>query len=133
MIFTNKEYSLLNKITADFSRRAKHATEYTFETFIKEWRDFVDQVESGYTMTIDDYTNDLSIRELIDELLQKISAPLKEKVVLLIEPLDEKLKQSTYELRNPLTKRENPPWYWYRMPKKLVGELKEDKESLKIN
>ena len=131
-MFIREELTLLDSISASFSRRAKHATILNFNEFIKEWFDFIAEVEEGYSMTIDDYTNDLTQRDLIDELLQQVPEDLKNRVIKLIEPSDVRFKNATKILRKSLSSSKNPPWWRYRLPKKLVGELKEDVESLKI-
>lgn len=131
-MFTRKELTLLDSISASFSKRAKHATTWNFNELMKEWFDFIAKVEKGYTMTIDDYTNDLTLRDLLDELLQQLPEGLKNKVSKLVEPSYARFKNATIILRKPLWSDKNPPWWKYRLPKKLVGELKEDVESLKI-
>lgn len=129
---STKEVEILDAIVARFSKRAKHATTWDFNIFITEWINFIKEVEKGYTLTIDDYTNDVSKRDLIDELSQQISKDLKNKVNQLIEFWDISFQNTTNDLIKPLSSRENAKWWWYKIPKKLVGELKKDVKSLKI-
>lgn len=132
-MFNKEESRLLNSIVANFSKRAKHATTWNFNEFMKEWFDFIAEVEKGYTMTIYDYTNDLTKRDLLDELLQQVPQDLKNKVIKLVKSSDTSFKNATRILRKPLSSSEDPPWWWYRLPKKLLGELKEDVESSKLS
>lgn len=131
-MFTDKEINLLNSITESFSKRAKHAYLQSFNEFINKWYIFVQEVEQGYEMTIDDYTNDLTKRDLIDELLRQLPETLKNKVNTLIEPSDKRFDSATNILKEPIFREDNPPWWWYRIPKILVGELKEDVEANNI-
>lgn len=54
---------------------------------VRRWRDFVSQVERGYTLGIEDYRNDLDLRAIIalagadDEEVRSLDARLKKMLV----------------------------------------------------
>ncbi len=64
-MFTDEEKNILNLITENFSKRAKHAYLKSFDEFMNGWYDFIESVENGYKLEINSYTNDLTIRDLI--------------------------------------------------------------------
>lgn len=133
--FTKEEINLTNKLLNKYYNPYIHKDKSLLLYFINEWLLRVEQFEKGYTLTIDDYTNEITVRDILEELINEVPENLKLKVVDIIIPIDEKFKEITNAVKNPLMlglKGENPPWWWYRIPKKLVGELKEDVESLKI-
>ncbi len=50
----------------------------------------------------------------------------------MIEPWDNRFSIATNVLNKPIFRDDNPAWWWYRIPKKLVGELKKDIDALGI-
>ncbi|RYG38720.1 hypothetical protein EON81_02860 [bacterium] len=64
-------------------------------TALREWRDLVTQVESGYEFGVDDYLNDLSNRQILQRALdmegQEWPAGRKEK----LEDLDARFLRAT--------------------------------------
>lgn len=60
---SEKEISEINKLSAIQSKRAKHSI--TIAYLIDKWNRFILNVENGYKLTIDDYTNDLSVIDLL--------------------------------------------------------------------
>jgi len=131
-MFTDKEINLLNSITEGFSKEAKHAYLQSFDEFMNDWYNFVEKVERGYSMTIDDYTNDLTKRDLIAKLLEQVPDTLKNKVNALVDPWDKRFDKATNALKSPIFGEGNKPWWKYRIPKKLTGDLQEDIIALKI-
>ena len=128
-MFTDKELQLLNSITEMFSIRAKHAKGKAFDEFMGQWYGFIISVEKGYTLSIYDYTNDLSLRDLIDELEGQIPESLRKKVISVVDPWDKRFENETNILQQPIHRKKDSPWWWYRIPKKLIGELEEDIKS----
>jgi hypothetical protein len=85
---------------------------------IRRWREFVEQVERGYPLGLEDYRNDLDIRAIIE----RAQAENEE-----IRALDARLKKM-------LTSRETRVWdsgqgaaFWdFGYPNNAAGELLED-------
>ena len=130
-MFNAKELQLLNSITEEFSRKAKHKKMQNFKEFMGKLYIFLGAVEKGFEATIYDYTNELTLRDQADRLLDEIPPILKKKVKNLLSDWDKRFDEATNVVSEPLLG-ENPQWWWYRIPKILVGELKEDVESLDI-
>jgi hypothetical protein len=71
----------------------RHLIEGGREGLIRRWREFVTEVEQGYTRGLEDYRNDLDLRRIIqladavdaevrelDERLRRILTPTKQRV-----------------------------------------------------
>jgi len=70
------------------------------------WCSFVERVERGYSDSIYEYTNDLSSRDLLEELLAKAPESAKAKLTRFI----------------------HPSW-WFGVPRIVGGELEADLHS----
>jgi hypothetical protein len=95
------------------------------------WERFVENVETGYSMTIDDYTNDLSIRRWPEEarafLTPRTAAWMDERLVI----PDARFRDATTEAsgRWPTV---GDGWWVRRIPKVLVGELADDVSQMRL-
>jgi hypothetical protein len=90
------------------------------EELLKKWEIIVNKIESGYEMTIDDYTNDISNRETIEGILNSLTK--KQKKYLTI--IDKRFINSTRIIDKPLLgKFSKSKFWWYRIPQKIVGEM----------
>ena len=95
-----------------------------------KWRDLGSAIERGYEWTIDDYTNDLTTRNFIDAVIERASIPLKSDVEQMLKPLDDDFISNTLPVVGTLPGVGVDKKWWHRIPKKLVGDLKEDVEGL---
>lgn len=88
------------------------------------WRDLVGIVEDGYTMTIDDYTNDLAIRDVVEEVRPFLTEAVRELLDEDLAPLDQRYESATRAASGRLPGG-STHWWAQRVPKVLVGELAE--------
>jgi hypothetical protein len=94
-----------------------HVIQGGSKALIERWRNFVRQVENGYPLGLDDYRNDLDIRELIAFL-----------------GLDSEVAEEDERLRATLTGGDRAVWeseltgaFWVRgFPRNARGELLAD-------
>jgi hypothetical protein len=113
---------------------AKHREEtkikkyLSLDSYIREWEAFVGEIEKGYDLTIFDYTNDLATRDILQTILHLLSEPGRVMLEGVLEPLDRRFLTTTREIKEPL-RGEDRSFWWVRIPKVLVGELKGDLES----
>jgi hypothetical protein len=87
------------------------------EALIAGWRRFVAEVEQGYPLCLDDYRNDLDLRELISVtgLDSYVAAD------------DERLRQALIPARRPVWETDVPDAFWVRgYPRNASGELLAD-------
>ncbi len=91
----------------------------TLGDWLQKWVNVVSDIEKGYlNLYIEDYENDLSVRDILQEIIESLSFDGQELLMQLIRPIDERFLRSTRELKRPL-KKDAPQHYfwWYRAPK----------------
>jgi len=127
---TPEEFDALNAILQRLSKRAKYIL--TLEQLLHRWQDFVVQAERGYQNSIYEYTNDLSVRDLLEEILRESPQTLRKELMQLIRPWDERFYNATKRIKRPVLPnvgQESRSWWWFRVPKSVGGELEEDLRS----
>jgi hypothetical protein len=95
----------------------------TLNEQMESWENLVGQVEVGYHLTIDDYTNDLSARRWLEEARPLLTELVRASLDSRLDPLDKRFRAATREARG--MPGAGPEW-WYRLPVRLVDELAED-------
>ena len=129
-MFTQSELSFPEeKFLNKFSACAKF--QITMVSLLNGWQNFVADVEGGYSFGIEDYTNDLTLRDLIEEIARGSADTLREKIISAVKPSDEKFRSITQTIKRPLFKVDSDElWWWFRIPVKLGIPLQGD---LKVN
>ena len=103
----------------------------TVRQLLGRWAAFVRQVETGYDDSIYDYTNDLSVRDLLEERLSPLPSAEAEALRADLRPWDERFEAATRPSIRPLApgvKDRGRAW-WFRVPLKLADELASDLRS----
>ena len=123
---SSEETLALTTILTPLSERANYSL--TLEGLLDRWRHFVIQVEQGYKYSIYEYTNDLSVRDLLEKILSKAPQTLREKLIQEIRIWDNRFQEATQEMNRPVVPRTDPdlPSWWFRIPRNLKEELAED-------
>jgi hypothetical protein len=98
---------------------------------LRSWESLVVAIERGYQDSIYEFTNDLSIRDVLAELEQLAPPQLAAKLSMALTPLDLRLDAATKVAKRSLA----PPssttsWWWSRVPKLQIGELAADLRDL---
>ena len=131
----------LNKSERDQFDKAMNAyalslgrSAFSFDEYAEKWRAFIDRINRGYELTIYDYTNDLSARDILQRFIDSLPANFAQRALEYIQPDDESFRKVTQETRLALigteSSSEKLAWWWHRLPKNLTGELKEDVSSI---
>ncbi len=127
---SSHEIQEISEAVASVSERAKQPLQ--LNELLEKWKRFVFEVEHGYKDSIYEYTNDLSVRDLLQEISLSVEANLRTRLLSVIEPWDQSFYAATREAKSPLRPnipgKELPTW-WLRVPKELGDELKEDFRS----
>ena len=92
------------------------------------------QVERGYEGSIYEYTNDLSTRDLLEEILLQVARSLHDRLSGVVRPWNERFHAATRKSTRPLAPgvaKDAPAW-WFRVPKHLSTELENDLRSESI-
>lgn len=87
------------------------------------------RVELGYSGTIDDYTNDLAVREWLSHAEALMGDDSLLSLQISVEPIDKRFMASTRGVIDSLTAGDDE-WWYRRLPKVLIGELRKDAERL---
>lgn len=95
---------------------------------ISQWLYFVREVERGYNDSIYEYTNDLSTRDLLAEIEAILTIAGQEQLGTVLKGLDDQFRSATVPTTKPVRgePEQQLPWWWYRIPSKIVGELEDD-------
>jgi hypothetical protein len=123
------EAEALGSILAALSERSRQHLSLT--DLIGRWEKFATQVLEGYDDSIYEYTNDLSTRDLLQEIANASALPLRVKLLNTLHKYDERFKQATREVPRPLIRNSKVGLNWWqsRIPVKLRSELEADLRS----
>jgi len=106
----------------------KQHTQRSLSSLLQKWQYFVVEVQRGYSSSIYDYTNALSIRDIIQSTINVISKNGQKEILGLLQEADDIFQTSTRQVQNPLLNyainHEN--WWWYRFPKLHTDAIEED-------
>ncbi len=98
------------------------------DLWLRMWARFVEEVERGYSLTVYDYANDVSVRTILADLARVAPEALQRKLLTWLRPWDDRFQKATRPIVNPFDPSEPPAALARiaRVPVKLVGELKDD-------
>lgn len=112
--------------------RARHppGAGWTVSGMVESWKGLVDEIERGYDEMIYEYTNDLSVRELLQELIDALPAgSVRSWVTREVEATDARYREATREVQEPIHGGRDAEWWYWRVPNVLTGELRDDLED----
>lgn len=123
---SREEDLVLEPILAAMSQKARHAL--TVPLLLEIWDNFVSEVDEGYNNSIYEYTNDLSVRDLLQEIIDNSPSHLRDKMIAFVRISDERFRKASKESYRSLLpdKEKSQGWWWFRVPIKLGSELKND-------
>lgn len=123
---SREEELVLEPILASISRKAGHTLTLPF--LLERWEKFVSDVEGGYHDSIYEYTNDLSVRDPLQVVVDSSPLALHEKLIGELHIWDERFKKATEGSKRAVLpdKEKSQAWWWFRIPIKPGPELKND-------
>ncbi|HUP62969.1 MAG TPA: hypothetical protein VNA69_21430 [Thermoanaerobaculia bacterium] len=126
--WTEEEKLAIAAALADVDQQSQHSTPESLEGLAELWKSFVREVEQGYSMSIYDYTNDLSIRDILDDVLTRVPLGVQQELKAELESWDDRYRLATKPAVVPILPGpdvvQNPRWW--RIPRVLTGELRDD-------
>lgn len=105
----------LERVESEVS--ARYAGPNAFAERAREWGDFVKSVEAGYGFSVYDYTNDLCIRDILQEILDQLSFELRAKLLVGVAHIDKRFLATSEPALRPLTASSKPGEWWCRVPR----------------
>ena len=125
-----EEQQDLARLLAELAERS--GREDSLDAMLHRWSRLVTQVERGYDDSIYEYTNDLSVRDRLERVVQGARPGLRAKLEGRVAEDDRRFDAATEDSRRPLgdVAEVTPHWWWRRVPRRRAGELAEDLESL---
>jgi hypothetical protein len=124
----------LTRALDDLRREWGFPLSFGLRQIVQRWERFVRNVEAGYAGGLDDYLQNLEIRDSLNTLLKRLPPEEREEVAALLSRWDERLRFSTRPTSLSLAPHvdEFDRFWWNRVPLKLTERLLEDlqKEGL---
>jgi hypothetical protein len=121
---------LIDRKLEEMRARARQPAPRTLMGLIGRWREVVEQIEEGYEDNVYEYWNDVAMRDLLEELLAVVPAgSVRSWVTDEVCEIDIRYRRGTREVDKPIFGSGERPWWWWRVPNVLVGELREDLEQ----
>ena len=102
---------------------SRSGTAVSLNGLLTRWQALIGEAERGYQLTAYDYSNDLSVRDRLEDVGALLSPELRAKVMQAVAPLDERFLNATEEAPRPLSDR--PHVWWRRIPRKRDAEFDE--------
>lgn len=126
---TRDEREELARLLAELAART--GREDSLGAMLGRWSAFVTAVERGYEDSIYEYTNDLSVRDHLEGLAAGAGPGLCAKLRGALDEDDRRFESATQEADRALGEfADGGPSWWRRVPRRRVGELAEDLDSL---
>ena len=122
----SEERARLGELLARMSKSAHHQID--LEGLIADWRRFVTELQTGYGASIYDYTNDVSVRDLLGELIASLSPTGADELEREIAAADDAYRAATRPSDRPLLPLapDVHSWWWFRIPLRPGRELEAD-------
>lgn len=127
LLLTRDEYRELSNILEKWTNSSQK--KITLDSLISGWRNFVSSVERGYLSSIYEYTNDLSIRDILEDVMNSTRQSARSKIQEALRPWDESFIKATQQIDKPLLGSSTSSIWWFRIPLKLQGELRESSQK----
>jgi hypothetical protein len=124
-----RERQALLRLLQDVGEELSLTSPPTLEDLFVRWEKFVAEVEAGYLLSIYDYTRDLSVRDTLEEIMKGLpGSDLKNRIRERLTPFDDRFRLATSSSDKPIAPGADlhDRLWWFRIPRRLVGELRED-------
>lgn len=119
------EREALNSVFERISAEWGFAPGFGPSDLFQHWRKFVQEVEDGYQLSVCDFTFDLSMRDLLEEIKEAVPLRFRQEVDVALRPWDERFWLATQPSIKPIEAgvEENVKEWWFRIPKRSGPEL----------
>jgi hypothetical protein len=103
----------------------------TLSSALGAWKVLIDEVGAGYQWSIDEYTNDLTVRDWLDQAWPLLSQRVRDARDPELAALDQRWRAATVDDGGAMVGRyfcvdASSGWWWRRRPRVIEGEFAED-------
>lgn len=120
-IFENNDSKIINQLEKQFSKEAKFIL--TLNNSIDTWERLVNECKSIYGDLFEEYANDLFSRTIIKKIYDSLSINGREKLLKIVQPLDEIFLKNTININKPVLDYDDiskdTHFWFYRIPKRI--------------
>src|SRR5262249_26481535 len=110
---------------------SEHVVSGGLEGLVAKWESIVKDISNGYTLDLDEYLNDVDVRQLLEEVITRVP-DLSPELLERIHVADNLLKHSSTRAKcvwgNDVAHKEGwtpeKNWWYFVVPKKASPELK---------
>lgn len=116
----------IRSIEARYSSTARRPI--TLAGLAANWGTFARDIEAGYRGTIDDFTNDMTERDMLERAMQRLDDHDRVWLTGLVAPGDVRYRDATVDDpddRLAAYTRHEDYWWWFRLPR-VSGDLPHD-------
>jgi hypothetical protein len=90
-------------------------------SLVARWSQFVSEIERGYHLSVYDYTNDLTVRDFLEEVQEILPPIINAKIAEALAPIDDRFVNATDKVVDSLLPRK--AWWWYRIPRRRDADF----------
>ena len=115
--FSSSEQSLIEQ-TLRNNQNYQDFSEEDFGTLLLDWDDFVSECQNAFEGDLWEYRQGLRVRDVIQYVAEKVTQPLKDKILDIVADPDERFRKALVDQRKRIdepacTPLHEPP-FWYR-------------------
>lgn len=133
---TKQEAEQIEELLVFIKDRLSYSS--NLERILQNWLRVTEEVKKGYHNYIYEYINDIDNRHVIQDILDIVKDPLKQKLDEIVKDIDKIFIDNTVRVNDPLVDydfalKDPEKYFWYfRIPKILTEELKIDLDETGI-
>lgn len=104
-----------------------------WKDLVQRWMLFVEKVQRGYPQELGlyDYSNDLSVRDIIERVLDSVSTTGRQELLSEVDRADELFRRSTIRIESPVVPyAEKEQWWRWRLPPVRGADFEADLKDL---
>jgi hypothetical protein len=120
-----EEREALKAVLGEIGAEWGFAKSFGLSDLLRKWKRFVVETEEGYQLSICDFTHDLWMRDLLEQVKEAVPVRLRQELDAEIEPWDKRFLLATEPSVRPIEPVDGAREWWFRIPRISGQELSE--------
>lgn len=120
-----EEREALSKIMEEIREEWGFTKSFDLSDLLRKWQNLVVETENGYQLSIHDFTHDLSMRDLLEQVKEAVPVRLRQELDAKIAPWDRRFWLATEASERPIEPFDGAKEWWFRIPRLSSQELTE--------